>query len=160
MMYTILPINSKGAREIVTWRYPEPYHVYNLDDNEQGVQEVLDGGFWAVRKSGDLVGYLCFGVQARVPCGMHKGLYPNSHVDIGLAMRPDLTGQGQGLEFSQKALEFARQVYETSNLRLTVASFNERARKVYERAGFQERARFVNRKPGGDTEFIIMTSQD
>lgn len=158
-MYTILPINLRSAREIVTWRYPEPYNVYDLDDSEQGLQEVLDGGFWAVRKSGELVGYLCFGVQARVPCGMHQGFYPNSHVDIGLAMRPDLTNQGLGLEFLQKALEFARQVFESDCLRLTVASFNQRARKVYERAGFQEQQRFVSQRAGVATEYIIMTLQ-
>ena len=58
-------------------------------------------GFWAVLdEAGEVAGYACFGLEARVP-----GLAERPGVlDVGVGMRPDLTGQGRGRAFAEAVL--------------------------------------------------------
>lgn len=152
-MYFFKPIAASEAEEISRWRYPEPYSTYNGDPSS--VPGLLDPryNYHAVTGPGsDLVGYFCFGADATVPAGRKLGLYGEDALDVGLGMRPDLTGQGLGLGFMQAGLRFARQAFSPPAFRLTVAAFNRRAVKVYEAAGFEEIRSF------GDwgTEWLLM----
>lgn len=143
------------AKEIMTWKYPEEYAFYNFGDSPEALQELIDGTYYAVRdEAGQLIGFFCFGQNAQVPEGQRQKLYEGEKVlDIGLGLKPELTGYGMGQSFLQAGMEFAKQRFTPEKLRLTVAVFNSRAIKVYERVGFQGRASVVNR----GTEFIVMT---
>lgn len=78
-------------------------------------------------------------------------------VEIGLAMRPDLTGRGLGLSFVQAGLDFARHRYAPTRFTLDVATFNVRAQRVYERAGFRPLDTFSRRFKGKQCEFLAMS---
>ncbi|GGB01286.1 GNAT family N-acetyltransferase [Macrococcus hajekii] len=52
-------------------------------------------------------------------------------------MNPDLTNQSHGQKFVQAAIDFIRK-QGFQHIRLVVATYNERAIKVYERCGFKE----------------------
>ena len=57
----------------------------------------------------------------------------------------------------RSGLEFGREHYRPSVMRLHVAAFNERAIKVYERAGFREVGRHVRTfERWGEVEFMTM----
>ena len=57
---------------------------------------------------------------------------------IGFGLRPDLTGRDFGEEFVSACVNFARAHYNYSGkIMLGVAVFNQRAKKVYERVGFE-----------------------
>ena len=84
--------------------------------------------FEARDEHGDTIGFYYF--EERPP-----------DLDYGLGLRPDLTGQGLGLEFFLAGLAFAHERYRPERVRLHVAAFNERARRVYERAGLPHRLR-------------------
>ncbi|MGP9039600.1 GNAT family N-acetyltransferase [Cytobacillus kochii] len=58
-------------------------------------------------------------------------------MDIGLGMRPDLTGQGKGVTFLKAAMCFLRMNDEPKQMTLSVATFNKRAIKLYKRMGFR-----------------------
>lgn len=73
-------------------------------------------------------------------------------MDIGLGMRPDLTGQGTGYTFVSSILKFAQSQFKAKLFRLTVAQFNKRAIAVYKKLGFEPVMAF----PSGDVEFLIM----
>jgi len=77
---------------------------------------------------------------------------------IGLGLKPELTGQGLGKEFTRACIEFGiqRLNYKGNNVKLMVASFNERAIKIYKKLGFKETERNVLEISDGYTEFIIM----
>jgi len=77
-------------------------------------------------------------------------------VEIGLGLRPDLTGQGLGGEFLAAGLEFAG----ARHYALAVAAFNHRAIAVYERAGFREVRRYDHFTNGALHEFVWMTRDD
>ena len=152
-MYVFRRITASDAEEISRWRYPEPYATYNV--NPASVPGLLDPryNYHAVTGPDDeLVGYFCFGADATVPAGRRLGLYDGNALDVGLGMRPDLTGRGLGLGFMQAGLRFAGQTFSPPAFRLTVAAFNQRAVKVYEAAGFEEVRSFADR---GD-EWLLM----
>jgi GNAT superfamily N-acetyltransferase len=108
----------------------------------------------------DLIGFLCFGAAAQVPGGHDANLYQEDLLDIGLGLRPDLTGCGLGQSFVKAALECASAMFLPRGFRLTVAAFNERAIRVYERIGFSKGERCLSITHGTTTEFILMSKVD
>jgi ribosomal-protein-alanine N-acetyltransferase len=152
------PLDAPDARAILAWRYEGPYAVYNPQppDPDVAVAILTDpaNAYFAARdETGALIGFCCFGADAQVPGGNYNDPDP---LDIGLGLRPDLTGGGRGLSFLLAVLALGREHFAPTRFRLTVAAFNERAQKVYARAGFRPLGRF-RRGEGVDTsEFLIM----
>jgi RimJ/RimL family protein N-acetyltransferase len=152
-VYVFRLISRSDAEEISRWRYPEPYATY--DGDPSSVPGLLDPryNYHAVTDpEGELVGYFCFGADATVPAGRRLGLYDDDALDVGLGMRPDLTGRGLGPDFVRVGLRFARQAFSPPAFRLTVAAFNRRAIKVYEAAGFEAVRSFRDR----GNEWLLM----
>ncbi|WP_211748444.1 GNAT family protein [Paenibacillus sp. Marseille-Q4541] len=149
-----LSMTEAYARDIATWTYPEPYQFYSMGDDEETIHELMDGSYHAaLDEQGELIGFICTGEAARVPGGYAAGIYNNDQqIDIGLGMRPDLTGNGLGASFLVEGLHFIWNNKNQKNVQLVVATFNERAIKVYERVGFQKGRTFLSR----DREFIVM----
>ncbi|CAA9431164.1 MAG: hypothetical protein AVDCRST_MAG22-3304 [uncultured Rubrobacteraceae bacterium] len=151
--YVLRPITRPDAEEISGWRYPEPYSAY--DGNPSSVAGLLDPryNYHAVFDgAGELVGYFCFGADATIPEGRKRNLYGDDALDVGLGMRPDLTGRGLGSDFVLAGLRFAKARFSPPAFRLTVAAFNRRAVKVYERSGFDLVREFGDRGP----EWLLM----
>ncbi len=168
MQFFFEPMNEEDARAVLRWRYEGPYAVYNMqddfdEDSKDSVAELLDrrSPHYAVRnEAGELVGFFGFGSSAYVTNYEEPHLYSeNNTITIGLGMRPDLTGQGkgQGLAFVEAGLDFARQQFAPDYFRLFVLTFNERAIRVYEKAGFQRVRIVVQRNPQGERLFLEMS---
>ena len=133
-----------GFAELATWHYEPPYDFYDGDQEEPLNPE----RHFAVRDEADaMIGFYYF--------------EPNDDVlDYGLGLRPDLVGRGLGPDFFREGLEFGRVRYRPRLIRLHVAAFNERAIKVYERAGFREVSRHMRTfERWGEVEFITMDEQ-
>lgn len=151
--YVLRPILRADAGKISTWRYPEPYSTYN--GNPSSVPGLLEPRYnyhSVFDEAGELAGYFCFGADATIPEGRKLGLYGNDALDVGLGMRPDLTGRGRGPEFVRAGLRFAEKRFSPPAFRLTVAAFNRRAIAVYEKVGFDPVRKFGERGP----EWILM----
>ncbi|NLW50865.1 MAG: GNAT family N-acetyltransferase, partial [Candidatus Brocadiaceae bacterium] len=72
-----------------------------------------------------------------------------------LGIRPDLAGRGMGLAFLEAILAFAREQYGDVRFRATIADFNARSRRVFEKAGFRHEQAFVSAaRPG--LEFVVV----
>jgi ribosomal-protein-alanine N-acetyltransferase len=158
LRFTLKPITREDALAISRWRYDGPYSIY--DGDPTSVDALLRPHFFyhsVYDERGDLAGYFCFGEDARVRAGRRLGVYDGeSALDIGLGMRPDLTGQGLGEDFVRAGLRFAREAYSPPAFRLTVATFNRRAISVYERAGFEAVETFGGPTRGGAQEWLLM----
>lgn len=154
-------LTAERARLIADWRYPPPYDFYDASADEEDLRELLDRAspyYAALDERDELVGFFCFKQTAQVPAGLTAGAYADADaLDVGLGMRPDLTGRGLGLAFVAAGLAFARQTFAPASFRLTVATFNRRAIAVYARAGFQAQGTFISRSNGGEHEFVVMT---
>ena len=121
MEIRIEPASPEAYALLRKWRYPPPYDFY---DGDVDPPENPERFFAARDEDGELIGFYYF--------------EPNPpDLDYGLGLRPDLTGRGLGLDFFRTGLAFARELYGPSRVFLHVAEFNDRARRVYERAGFR-----------------------
>jgi RimJ/RimL family protein N-acetyltransferase len=130
----ITPMTQGYARAISLWTYDGLYSFYN--HSAEPIDGFMDGTHYAcTNHAGDLIGFFCFGDDARVPT-VENDVYDDGFLDIGLGLRPDLCGKGYGLPFLTRGLDYAEQTLSTRSFRLSVAAFNERAVKVYEKAGF------------------------
>jgi RimJ/RimL family protein N-acetyltransferase len=137
----IEPTSAETEAERATWRYPPPYDFYDGD-----VEPVLnpERHYSAFDDAGDLIGFYYF--EPKPP-----------DLDYGLGLRPDLTGQGLGLEFFLAGLEFAREGFKPRRVFLHVAEFNQRATRVYERAGFRIVSSHVRKfERFGEVPFLTM----
>jgi len=152
MTFQAVPMTVDQATAILKWTYPPPYDFYNMETSEEAYAELLDGSYQAVIAHKQLVGFFCIGQSAQVPPGRSLHLYPDDHLDIGLGRQPELTGQGTGLAFCSFVLDTVK-AQSTLPLRLTVASFNERAIHLYEQLGFRRQTTF----PTTHATFLIMT---
>lgn len=161
MEFTFAPMTEEDARAVQAWRYEREYAVYNMGpDDPEGLAEMLDrrSPYYAARdEDGSLVGYFVFGASAGIQFPALPTLYDaDGAVKVGLGLRPDLTGKGLGLAFVNAGLAFARQQFEPSAFRLFVMPFNERAIRVYERAGFERVGVVIQRGPESERPFLEM----
>ena len=141
MNVTIRPASRATLAELETWRYEPPYDFYNGDEEPALNPERF---FEALASDGSLVGFYYFEEQGDA-------------LEIGLGLRPDLVGRGLGLDFFEAGVEFGRRRFEPARVILAVAAFNERAIKVYVRAGFVEVGRHVRRfERWGEVPFVDM----
>ena len=120
-------LTDADIRDITSWRYEARYATYDVTG---GVSPGL--GYFAVEHGGRLVGYCCFGAEARVP-GVDEE--PGT-LDVGYGMRPELTGRGLGRSFVGSILAFGVKRFGPRQLRMLVLRWNERSRRTAERNGF------------------------
>jgi ribosomal-protein-alanine N-acetyltransferase len=146
----ITAMSQADAVAIAAWHYPPPYSFYDWTADVEDAALLLDeqsreGRFFsALDVNGELAGFFEFQVKG-------------DDVIIGLGLRPDLTGRGLGHAFLEAGIEFARETFAPAQFRLSVASFNKRAIKVYERAGFTTTRAFDHETNGGIHPFLEMT---
>lgn len=143
MIFELMPfmfrlLDENSARTILNWQYEPPYDLYNLasPNPEDILRYLLDpqNAFYSLyRQEGDLEAYCSFGPDGQVP----GGDYSTPALDIGLGVRPDLTGRGRGSDYVNAVIDFAYRTYTPDRLRVTIAAFNARARRVWEKTGFQ-----------------------
>jgi [ribosomal protein S18]-alanine N-acetyltransferase len=148
MRFEIRPLTAADASAIAGWRYPGEYRFYDVDQDPDDLAELLDPAEWGRRyfaadAGGALAGYFVF-----KPAG--------DEVEIGLSLRPDLTGRGHGAGFLEAGLDFAAERYPAARVTLAVAAFNRRAIAVYERAGFRAVEHYEHATNGGVHPFIRM----
>ena len=131
------------------WHYDGKYSFYNMEADEEDLQEFVDPELrgdskFAVMENSDLIGF--FSVTK----------VNDLTFDIGLGMRPDLTNKGKGWEFINAGLAFIKKKYNPSKITLSVATFNQRAIKVYRRLGFIDVHTFMQDTNGSTFEFLKM----
>ena len=135
-----------------TWHYPEPYQTYDLDSEPDDIDVLLadiasgDRSFAVVDPDGDvLLGFFSFAAT-------------EGEVEIGLGLRPDLTGRGLGSSLVETGVAFARARWSPTIFTLDVFPWNARAIKAYERAGFAQGDVYTRRcDDGAERRFLRMS---
>jgi RimJ/RimL family protein N-acetyltransferase len=141
--------NDAYGREVATWHYEPPYDFYDLASDPHDAAEMRDparaGHYRAVLGDGEgLDAFWYFN-------------WPDGAVEVGIGLRPDLTGRGLGESFFRAQLDYAAGEWSPATFRLFVASWNERAIRLYERLGFREVGRETRRfELVGEHEFVRM----
>lgn len=145
----IRAMTEAEAEAVISWRYPGEYSFYDMERDVEDIAElraahVREAKYFAALQNSELVGFFELDVDGDV-------------VELGLGLRPDLTGKGLGAAFLEAGLAFARKRYEPRRFRLRVAEFNKRAIALYERAGFVIGRRYVHDFYGTPYNFLEMT---
>lgn len=154
MSPAIRAATEADIREFAAWRHAAPYDVYDLTQPlDEAVAYFLSIGTHVIEREGELAGFFTFGSDARVP----GGDYSQAALDIGLGIKPSLTGRGLGRSFVEAVVSYATTTT-GQQLRVTIAAGNERAQRVWLQAGFVEVQRFESPEIVlGTTEFVVLS---
>lgn len=147
---TFVPMTVLVARDIAdTWKYPQPYDFYDATADPDDYQDFVTPAEWPmyffqVWSRGDLIGFF-----AGSPHG--------ETCEIFLGLHPGLTGGGHGLAFLRAGLAHLDSLVDCNfQVMLDVAEFNQRAIRVYERAGFTVTRHFNQKTNGSTFPFVAM----
>lgn len=151
------PMDAAGARTVLAWRYPPPYDLYHVEvgpgELHAAVSFLTDpaNAYYRMDQVGDLEAFCCYGLDAQV----EGGDYTADALDLGLGVRPDLTGRGQGALYAQAVVQYGMQAYAPTALRVTIAAFNQRAQRTWQKIGFTQRQEFLASASG--LPFVVLT---
>jgi len=161
MNLIINPITPAEIATFVRWRYEPPVDMYNmLPDEESGdaYDEIMayflepELNCCAILHENEFVGFCTFGLDGRVI----GGDYSQPALDIGMGMKPELTGQKHGDSFIAAIIQYANQTFNPSHLRVTIAATNQRAQRVWKKAGFVQQEQFIC--PRNGKSFFIFSA--
>ncbi len=149
MNYAFEIMMQEQAEDIAyNWHYDGIYSFYDMEADEEDFAAFLDSNkrnsTYVVTKDSEVVGFFSFNRTE------------NNTIDIGLGMRPNLTGSGNGSEFIKAGMGFAKSTYSPDKITLSVATFNQRAIKVYRKIGFKDVETFMQDTNGSSFEFLKM----
>ena len=149
MKFTFNKMKREDAHQIASWHYAAPYDFYDWDRDAEDLAELLDPQSWQesyysiFNGENELAGFFVFKPDGQT-------------VEVGLGLRPDLTGKGLGQEFLNAGLTFGQEHFSVGTWSLNVATFNKRAIRLYEHAGFTPLNTFMHYTNGGEYEFLWM----
>jgi [ribosomal protein S18]-alanine N-acetyltransferase len=140
---------------VAGWRYPGPYAYYNFDIPSLATIMLVQTIFGAI---GDPTYFTAADERDHIVGVFSYIWHARGVLEVGLALRPDLTGLGRGvgLAFVLAGLDHARRRFRPQRFYLTVATFNVRARRVYERAGFVPVGTTTSSRGGKRVEMLEM----
>lgn len=154
MRFTSRPLTRADVEALLTWHYEPPYDTYDPGGTPEDVAEMRAAAgsptWFAVEdaEADDLIAFVeC------IPSG--------GEVEIGLGLRPDLTGRGIGQTFALAVLAEARARWPSARVWLDVFPWNVRAITVYERVGFVRGDVYLRRFDNGiERSFLRMLLRD
>jgi len=151
MNFNFIQMNHEYANEIAyKWKYKDQYSFYDMTADEEDLKDLLDEKNWTNKY------FACVHEDSLV--GFYSIKFEEGIMWIGLALKPELTGQGLGQGFVQSGIDFAIQKFNYRNeyVMLTVWAENERAIKSYEKIGFRQVSKHTQKTNGGEYNFIKM----
>ncbi|MCT4781984.1 MULTISPECIES: GNAT family N-acetyltransferase [Exiguobacterium] len=154
MTYHFSILTQSQAETIAyTWHYDGAYAFYDLEADADDLAEFLDANqrgqsVFAITSDSELIGFVSISQTDALT------------VDIGLGMRPDLTGNGNGRAFLISILDFIETTYAPRRITLAVAAFNERALRLYEACGFRQSGAFQQPTNGSVYDFVRMERKE
>ena len=152
MKFTTQPISQKDANDITSWQYETPYSIYSLSQKDIPVLLDPNNRFFSIQDESDqLVGYCCFGEEAKIPGGEYTDNEPHV-VDVGIGMQPGMIGRGLGKAFVAAILKFATEELCPRRFRVSIAKFTKRSQRTFLKLGFIETRSF--NRDGDGMKFI------
>ena len=124
-------LTEEAKRQICEWKYDGEYALYNLPTYEEmRVQQI---GFMDAETENNYYGFW----DGNVLVGFINILEEKTEVFIGIGVNPDLCGKHYGQQILLIAYEISKRLYPNKPLYLEVRTWNTRAVKCYEKAGFR-----------------------
>lgn len=145
------PLCEKDQRAICGWHYPGACAVYDLPAWEEMCRRRM--GFADPAKAPNFHGFW----EAGVLVGFVHLLEEEREIFVGIGVEPSHCGQHYGRRMLRQAVRMAGQRWPGKPLYLEVRSWNQRAIRCYEQAGFRiDGAPFQQTTPAGEGTFYRM----
>lgn len=113
---------------IMEWKYEGEYSVYNAEPNEEQKKKGFgfanpQNHFYSFYDEKKLIGFI--------------NLYEEeTEVFFGIGVKPEECGKGYGSQMTETACKISRRLFPGKPLYLEVRTWNQRAVRCYEKAGF------------------------
>lgn len=117
--------------EICGWNYEGEYAIYNLPSYEE--MQAREQGFLNPRQEKNYRGFF----EGDTLVGFVNLSEKPTEIFLGVGVRPELCGKGYGQEMVRQAYGLSKELHPAKPLYLEVRSWNARAIRCYERAGFR-----------------------
>lgn len=113
---------------ICAWKYDGEYAIYNNPPYEEQIKKHRGfanpkNNFYSFSDGKELIGYINL-------------VEEETEVFFGIGINPSLCNRGYGQRISRSACELSRQLYPGKPIYLEVRTWNTRAVRCYEKAGF------------------------
>ncbi|MGD9092864.1 MAG: GNAT family N-acetyltransferase [Anaerolineales bacterium] len=152
MRFTVHPICEQDVEEIASWKYDPPYSIYNLEKKDIPILLDAKNRYFSIYdESQRIIGFCCFGEQAKVAGGVYSENEPDI-LDVGLGLHPSMVGRGRGIAFVDAILRSASDDFSPIKFRVTIADFNVRSQKTFLGLGFTQVGEFI--RPSDSMKFV------
>lgn len=142
-------LSQQNAEKIADdWKYDGEYSFYDMTEDIEDYEEIIspllrENNYFQVIRNDELFGFFVLEQTENI-------------VDMGVGLKPELTGNGLGIQFIFLILNYIKENYSVPTVRLGVAKFNIRAQKVYEKAGFIKTREYEQPTNGATYTFVEM----
>lgn len=151
-VYQVTAMTEDDAEAICDWVYDPPYNLYQFLPWPQMKALAIEFGDPAIRRQQ----FVSICDESGALCGFAQYFPMLGVTRLGLGMRPDLTGKGNGTAFVHAIVQEAVRRYPDTEIDLEVLVWNKRAIVTYERCGFEITDTYEKRIPSGNAQFYCM----
>ena len=144
-------ITEEEKHVICEWKYDGRYAVYNSIPYEEQIKTHRGfadpkNNYYSFSDGEQLIGYINL-------------IERETEVFFGIGVNPAFCNQGYGQKICEKACELSRQLYPGKPIVLEVRTWNQRALRCYEKAGFRIVGEPIERTTAiGEGMFFRMTA--
>ncbi|WP_322908117.1 GNAT family N-acetyltransferase [Paenibacillus sp. SGZ-1009] len=150
--FSVVPMSTEHAALICKWHYEPPYNIYGWLPWEQMQQLEIEFGDPQLREQQ----YVVILDRTGELCGFAQFFPLEGTIRLGIGMRPDLCGHGYGEPFMRAITAAAISRNPEAEIDLEVLTWNQRAIRTYEKAGFHITDTYSRRTPDGMKPFYCM----
>lgn len=151
MNFIIKEFTEEDAIKVCNWKYEYPYDVYNFPS-----WEIVKNQSWAMAEDEKRKRQFHSVYEGDELAGYFRLVDYKEYSLLGLGLKPEACGMGNGLEFMKLILEYVSFKNEKHSILLEVREFNKRAIRCYKKAGFLEKNKYVKETLMGKDDFILM----
>lgn len=150
-MLVLHKTTEEEKRAICEWKYNGRYAIYNSIPYEEQIRTHRGfadpkNNYYSFSDGEQLIGYINL-------------VERETEVFFGIGVNPVFCNQGYGQKICEKACELSRQLYPGKPIYLEVRTWNQRALRCYEKAGFRTVGEPIKRTtPIGEGLFFRMTA--
>ena len=124
-------LSEDEKRQICAWKYGGEYDLYNLPSYEE--MQVRQIGFMNPQRGKNYYGFW----DESILVGFVNILEEKEEIFIGIGVNPDLCNKHYGQRILLITYEISKKLYPNKPLYLEVRTWNIRAIKCYQKAGFR-----------------------
>lgn len=123
-------ITDSYVKDVISWRYPYPYNVYNFPSLEKIKEQN-----WGIVNPDKEKEFYCITANEKILAFFRVQRYENYQL-LSLGVCPEECGKGKGADIVKQMLLFMFRTFK-KKVKLYVLPFNKRAIKCYTKLGFE-----------------------